>query len=118
MSAAPSETGRTCYEQDTRHTHQARAAEGVNIVNGIILLAAVFGCSADGPVAARQWWLLGRAGVRFERQAMARLKAAAQGRRQAKPCPAELERRERIRREFLALDLLKNSTEHEEYRPS
>lgn len=90
----------------------------MSIVSGIILLAAVFGCSADGPVAARQWWLLGRAGARLEQQAIARLKAAAQRRRQAKPCPAELERRERIHREFMALDLLKNSTEHEEYRPS
>jgi hypothetical protein len=87
-------------------------------MDGIILLAAVLGCSADGPVAARQWWLLGRASARLERQAVARLKATVQRRQQAKPCPAELERRERIHREFMAFDPLKNSTEYEEYRPS
>jgi hypothetical protein len=90
----------------------------VNIMDGIILLAAVLGCSADGPVAARQWWLLGRASARLERQAVARLKAAAQRRQQGKPCPAELERRKQALRDFQAFDPFQNSTEYEEYRPS
>lgn len=90
----------------------------VTIVGGIIFIAAVLGCSADGPVATRQWWLLGRAGTRLGRQAITQLKAAVQRRQQTDPCPCVQERRERSRREFLALDLLKNSTEHEEYRPS
>lgn len=90
----------------------------MSIVDAIIFIAAVFGCSADGPIAVRQWLLLGRAGARSGWQAVARLKATVQRRQQAKPCPAELQRRERLRWESLAFDQYKNSTEHEEYRPS
>lgn len=90
----------------------------MNIVDGIILLAAVLGCSADGPVAARQWWLLGRASAQLERSAVARLKAAVQRRQQADPCPCVVERREQARRAYLAFDPYRNSTEYEEYRPS
>jgi hypothetical protein len=36
----------------------------------------------------------------------------------ANHCPAEQKRREHMRREFLAFDPLRNSTEYEEYRPS
>jgi hypothetical protein len=40
------------------------------------------------------------------------------GRLHCCPCPAEQKRRERMRREFLAFDPYRNSTEHEEYQPS
>jgi hypothetical protein len=90
----------------------------VSIVSGIIFLAAVFGCSADGPVAARQWWMLGRAGTRLGQSAVTRLKAAGQRRQQTGPCPCVVERREQARRAYLAFDPLRNATDHEEYRPS
>lgn len=35
-----------------------------------------------------------------------------------RPCPCVAERRERVRREALAFDVFRNSTEHEEYQPS
>jgi len=55
---------------------------------------------------------------RFGQYALTLVKTAAQRWQRPVLCPAELERRERLRREFMAFDLLKNSTEHEEYRPS
>jgi hypothetical protein len=40
------------------------------------------------------------------------------GRLHCCPCSAEQKRRERMWHEFLAFDPFRNSTDHEEYRPS
>lgn len=37
---------------------------------------------------------------------------------QVRPCPAEQQRREQAHRDLLALDVFRNSTAPEEYRPS
>lgn len=91
----------------------------MNLAPMIVLLAAVCGCTADGPAAFHEGWRLARLGSRFGRKVLARARAAAPSCRTPRlPCRAELERRERQGRDFLAFDVFRNSTEYEEYRPS
>jgi hypothetical protein len=93
----------------------------VNVVPEVLLFSALLGCTTDGPVAVRESWRMARVGGRLGHQAVQRLKAVLRRKRQVArydTCPAEQERREQRRREFTAYDVFKNTTEHEEYRPS
>jgi hypothetical protein len=89
----------------------------VNIVPMIVLLAAVLDCTTDGPETLREGVRLVRLSRRLGQQFLGRLQAMVRP-RPAASCPCVQERRERMRREFLAFDSYRNSTEHEEYRPS
>lgn len=91
----------------------------MNFMSTLLFVAAILGCSTDGPEAIREGWRIVRVGHRLSRKVLAQMQTTLRNRQpKVSPCPAEQERREHLRREFLALDPFKNSTEHEEYRPS
>jgi hypothetical protein len=89
----------------------------VNIAPMIVLLAAVLDCTTDGPVTLREGVRLVRLSRRLGQQVLGRVQAMVRP-RPAAPCPCMQERHERSRRVYLAFDPFRNSTEHEEYRPS
>jgi hypothetical protein len=84
----------------------------MNLTPVIVLVAALLGCTRDGPEVVLKGLSLVRAGRRLGRIARTRLKATR--RRQASPCRCAAERHERIWREMEALDVFANSTLHEE----
>jgi len=89
----------------------------MNLVPIVVLLAAVLGCTTDGPEAVREGFKVARFSRRFWRMTVQKLKAAAQ-RPPTIPCPCVREHRKRVRDDWAALDVFRNSTAHEEYRPS
>jgi hypothetical protein len=89
----------------------------MSLIPGIILMAALLGCTSDGPAAMREWLRMVRTSAQFGQQVMTRLRATVQH-RSASPCPCVAERKARARMEACAFDPFKNSTEHEEYRSS
>lgn len=86
------------------------------MITTLMVLAALLGCTADGPAAVREGIHAARHGGRLCRLVMHRLGMALHLR--CVPSARALERQDRLRRELMAFDLYRNSTEHEEYRPS
>lgn len=88
------------------------------MVTAVMVLAALIGCTADGASAVREGIRVARHGGRLCQKVVRKLGTALHRHRQRIPSAQALEHKERVRREFMAYDVYRNSTEHEEYRAS